>query len=441
MWAHEFQHQQQIRQQHMMQQQQQQAKMMHQQQQSHSSNWSADMMRSRMMGGPMGGMMGGMGMMGMGMHMGMSHGQYSVPPVAASASSSSASASAIQEMPANVSEEEFDNLFSDSLLNNGSLEDAYKVATDGQDWSNPPVVESEVHGPGLAGGMDKEMLEKLVNSDNPKWRNSKFLKFIDKISKGEIEFRDNQAFEKPAGSGSAAAEQEWSNEFGAASQMSGEEWADEFSIQQNHPASWSDQFAGQEQHADSHLAEEKSQAEKWLEDYTASGEADTEFKDFDWQQALAKAKEDLPARADPKYDFQEKNPFADSADPFSDGVKLFKDGRIKEAILAFEATVKKQEDHADAWAYLGEAQAQNEEENNAIAAFLQCVAIDPYNLKALLQLGVSYTNDLEEVRTSLRATHLRFYFLCDTRTLILSSSCCLVCSASRARLFEDVDAE
>ncbi len=35
---------------------------------------------------------------------------------------------------------------------------------------------------------------------------------------------------------------------------------------------------------------------------------------------------------------------------------------------------------------------------SAISGLLKCISIDPYNLKALLMLGVSYTNDLEETR-------------------------------------------
>ena len=52
----------------------------------------------------------------------------------------------------------------------------------------------------------------------------------------------------------------------------------------------------------------------------------------------------------------------------------------------------------EAWRYLGQAQAENEGETQAIAALLKAVSIDPYNLEALMMLGVSYTNDLEEVR-------------------------------------------
>ena len=42
----------------------------------------------------------------------------------------------------------------------------------------------------------QDMIDKLMNSDDPKWRNSKFLKFLQRITKGEIEFKDNQVVEK-----------------------------------------------------------------------------------------------------------------------------------------------------------------------------------------------------------------------------------------------------
>jgi hypothetical protein len=51
---------------------------------------------------------------------------------------------------------------------------------------------------GGMGGLDKATLDRLLASDNPKWRNSKFLSFINRISRGEIEFKDNQAIERSA---------------------------------------------------------------------------------------------------------------------------------------------------------------------------------------------------------------------------------------------------
>lgn len=391
MWGNEFQQQ---HQQRMMHHAAQHKMMQHQQ----PSNWSARMM------GPMGGMgmgmmgmgMGGMGMMGNSMMMGPSS-----LPAAPAAASSSSSAAVVQEMPADAIEEEFDTAVS-GATQHASLDEAYAAAT--ADMTSPVDSGSWSGASGLSGGMDKEMLDKLMNSDNPKWRNSKFLRFIDKISKGEIEFQGNQAIERPPGS--VPQQREWEHVDYNPSSMQGADWADEFSVQQNHPASWSDEYAGDAT---------KTQAEQWLEDAEARGELDTEFKDFDWQQALSRAKDEIhEQQKDPEYQFAQQNPFDSAADAFNDGVQLFKEGRIKEAILAFESTVQKQPDHADAWAYLGEAQAQNEEESNAIAAFLQCVAIDPYNLKALLQLGVSYTNDLEEVRRRHTQAHQRHTRMCAT---------------------------
>jgi len=83
-------------------------------------------------------------------------------------------------------------------------------------------------------------------------------------------------------------------------------------------------------------------------------------------------------------------------DPFQEGLRLLREGELKPAILAFEAAVQKDFENAEAWRYLGQAQAENEQESPAIAALLNAIKIDPYNLPALMMLGVSYTNDLEE---------------------------------------------
>jgi peroxin-5 len=73
-------------------------------------------------------------------------------------------------------------------------------------------------------------------------------------------------------------------------------------------------------------------------------------------------------------------------------------GEIQQAISAFEAAVQQDAENSEAWRYLGQAQAENEHEQAAISALLKAIAIDPYNLQALMTIGVSYTNDLEQVR-------------------------------------------
>jgi len=51
-----------------------------------------------------------------------------------------------------------------------------------------------------------------------------------------------------------------------------------------------------------------------------------------------------------------------------------------------------------AWQYLGQAQAENDKDDLAIAALNGAVKADPGNLDALLNLSVSYTNDFHKDR-------------------------------------------
>merc|ERR1719335_1714529 len=41
-----------------------------------------------------------------------------------------------------------------------------------------------------------QMVEMLKNSGNPKFANSKFVSFIDKVSKGELQFEDNTVIDR-----------------------------------------------------------------------------------------------------------------------------------------------------------------------------------------------------------------------------------------------------
>ena len=406
------------RQQHMMQSQQHAMMRAQAAQHQHTSHWG----RTGMAGGMM--MGGGYAsqMMGGGMYSQMQHHPMHMGPSSIAAQQRSSSVQ-IQEVPdstaagpqqaapatAQADDEAEDNLYAEAATDN-EFEEAYRNATgygSQADWGSQYNAESQAapaQESNMGGGMSKQMIDDLMNSDNPKWRNSKFLAFIDKISKGEIEFKDNQAIDKGPQPQRAAGSEEWAGEYAQNAAQLGAEWADQFSTQKHHPASWGDSASSSSVSASAQaaMAEGQNADASWLEDYAASGEADTEFRDFDWAAALAKAKESIPERKDPAYAFTDAsaNPSmgTDPALAFDRGVQLFREGKLKEAILAFESVVQAVPDHADAWSYLGEAQAHNEEENNAIAAFLKCVSIDPYNLKALLQLGVSYTNDLEESR-------------------------------------------
>lgn len=168
-WGQEFQmhHQQQHQQQRMMHQQQQQRSMHHQpQSMSYGSSYGggADMLRSRMMGM---GFAGGMGMSSYG------HPQQAYAPPMSASSIPAPTTAKVAEMPSNVTEEEFDGLYSTGVPKHDNLQDAYREATGGQEMGSHFANEqAQVNGPeqSMAGGMNQDMMQKLMNSDNPKWR-------------------------------------------------------------------------------------------------------------------------------------------------------------------------------------------------------------------------------------------------------------------------------
>lgn len=117
-----------------------------------------------------------------------------------------------------------------------------------------------------------------------------------------------------------------------------------------------------------------------------------EFNDFDdWSRELPRMPEE--------YLFEEENMFKESSNAFDMGIKIMKEGgNLSLAALAFEAAVQQNQEHVEAWVYLGLAQAQNEKETAAIRALEQAVRLDPNNLEALMGLAVSYTNEGYDAR-------------------------------------------
>ena len=94
------------------------------------------------------------------------------------------------------------------------------------------------------------------------------------------------------------------------------------------------------------------------------------------------------------YLFEKENIYRTFKDPFSEGMKIMSEnGNLSLAALAFEAAVQKDSNHQEAWAALGDAQAQNEKETPAIRALEQALKLDPNNLSALMGLAISYTNE------------------------------------------------
>jgi len=115
-----------------------------------------------------------------------------------------------------------------------------------------------------------------------------------------------------------------------------------------------------------------------------------------------------------EYVFTENNPLLGLENPFEAGVKLFREGTLDEAVLAFEAHLQKimgksnidNVNTSDTWRWLGTAHAENDQDKLAIKCLIESVKADRENLEALVDLGVSFTNELEK---SQALTHLELW--------------------------------
>jgi peroxin-5 len=155
---------------------------------------------------------------------------------------------------------------------------------------------------------------------------------------------------------------------------------------------WDDSQAGKEVDFDAVYREalEESGAHGLNE---AWGAADAGGLDQAWSETSVTAN-----LADRPYELAAQNKFASAEDPFGRGMELFRAGNLPDAILAFEAAVSQDGSHAEAWRMLGVAHQENDQDTKAIACLERAVDNDAYNIDALLGLGVSYVNELDQQR-------------------------------------------
>lgn len=245
----------------------------------------------------------------------------------------------------------------------------------------------------------------LAQNNDPKFQNSKFLQFVSKMSRGELIIDDNQvkpaALSSPgdwateyqqkftagpswvdeyAGNQLSHGPDHWANEFSAEREQSGpvdDQWVNEFS--KLHVNDWADEFGRQVGEG----AFGESSADNWADAYD----------EYLNEQVVAKQKSDASRGV---YVFSDMNPYVGHPNPLKEGQELFRKGLLSESVLALEAEVLKNPDNAEGWRLLGIAHAENDDDQQAIAAMMRAHEADPTNLEVLLALGVSHTNELEQ---------------------------------------------
>eukprot|EP00899_Mesostigma_viride_P027960 jgi/Mesvir1/8349/Mv12608-RA.1 len=273
------------------------------------------------------------------------------------------------------------------------------------------------------------LVRTMEQTHDPKFQNSQFLKFVSKMSRGELQFKDNGVVDM---SGGAQADG-WASEFAAGREASGDAWVDEFAGVAPRNA-WAEEFAAQNTEGDRWAQDFASQPgvgqvagkdpeEAWAEEYEKAIQEGTlreDAEEDDWisqfQSGLnlgngfnqfAGEEEELAAMARGgafppvrEYHFAQENPYTAAAaageDLLAKGQELFRNGLLSEAVLALEAQVQARPAECDGWRLLGVANAENDNDLQAIAAMLRARQADPSNLEVLLSLGVSHTNELEQ---------------------------------------------
>ncbi|CDY49390.1 BnaC09g53570D [Brassica napus] len=257
----------------------------------------------------------------------------------------------------------------------------------------------------------RKLAHTLSQDGNPKFQNSKFLQFVSKMSRGELIIDENQV--KP---GSAPGE--WATEY-EQQYLGPPSWADQFGNEKvsfishemlsHGPEQWADEFAsgrGQQESAEDQWVNEfsKLNVDDWVDEF-AEGPLGENSADA-WANAYDEflTERNAEKQASGVYVFSDMNPYVGHPDPMKEGQELFRKGLLSEAALALEAEVMKNPENAEGWRLLGVTHAENDDDQQAIAAMMRAHEADHSNLEVLLALGVSHTNELEQ------ATALKYLY-------------------------------
>merc|ERR1740138_221847 len=98
-----------------------------------------------------------------------------------------------------------------------------------------------------------------------------------------------------------------------------------------------------------------------------------------------------------EYDFSKENKYLDVEDPLALAQRLLREGRDREALLALEAEVQRNPESSEGWRQMGQLYAELDQDVEAIQCLRKGHEVDPYNLDSLLALGVSCTNELDQL--------------------------------------------
>lgn len=247
-------------------------------------------------------------------------------------------------------------------------------------------------------GQAAQMVEMLKNSGNPKFARSQFVSFIDKVSKGDYQFKDNTVIDR------AGNQVEWDTLYDTDAAMATESERQELDNLWSQARSSSDPMpqeleevwkaAGLEG-APQGMADLERM---WNMEQLGDGDLMEQAwnNDMTMEQMEAMWGGGQPTRAE--YEFQKDNQYLDeSGDLLAKALQLIREGRDREALLCLEAEVQRNPQSSEGWRHMGQLYAELDQDIEAIQCLRKGHEVDPYNLDSLLALGVSCTNELDQL--------------------------------------------
>lgn len=117
--------------------------------------------------------------------------------------------------------------------------------------------------------------------------------------------------------------------------------------------------------------------------------------------------ENMNSAADVPYEpvfASQANRFTSHAEPMALSEELHRQGDLFGAIEALEEALKRNET-SEGWRRLGSILAEADDDERAIDCYTRAVRADSHDLQSLLNLGVSYTNELDKVRALVYLRH------------------------------------
>ena len=251
------------------------------------------------------------------------------------------------------------------------------------------------------------LAETLSADPDAKFRSSQFLRFVSRMSRGEIVVEGDGVKEVAAPEPSAAHRATgaaWADEFAAAapgpdafaasSASASARWADEF--RQNSASASAAASSGPSDAAHRWADEFADVPDQWAREFEEMRRDGGDWAhESVWDQIAAETATRRAAERS-RYDFVDPNPYLGREDALEVGRDLFRRGVLSEAALALEAAVRADPDLCEGWRLLGTVHAENDDDRRAIAAMTRANEADPSDPEVLLSLGVSHTNELDQ---------------------------------------------